>query len=369
MGDTGVVEVRLDEETVRSPRRQRGTLVCVAGSHVGRSFYIDCVAGPAVLGRGADVAIDVQDFDISRRHAAIERRDVDYVIADLGSRNGTFVNGMAIREHVLHSGDRIQLGQSTILLFSVHSDLEQRAIRLAKLESLAVVTGGIVHDFKNSLAAILANAELLDAALAARSLADDERGMLDDIVAATRHGLDSVRRLLYFADRDREAERDTVHVAALIEDALAITRRPLIAQRVRIESQCEAGLALYVDRSEVHHALLNLLLNARDAMPSGGGLTITAARRVLDRAEAMHLHVPVPGAYVEILVADTGVGMDEATQARIFDPFFTTKAAGTGLGLPSVYGIVRRHAGNVLVESVAEQGTRVRVFLPEHHRR
>ena len=119
-------------------------------------------------------------------------------------------------------------------------------------------------------------------------------------------------------------------------------------------------------RGELHHVLLNLCLNARDAMPGGGRLALHAERVELSRPAAMHLHLPAPGAYVELTVRDTGTGMDEVTLARVFEPFFTTKrpGEGTGLGLATVYGVVRSHGGNVLVDSTPGDGTTFRLLLP-----
>ena len=341
-------------------------LVCVLGHEVGKTFQLDG-AEPVIIGRGSSVSISIEGTEVSRRHAMITRRqDHNFVLRDLSSRNGTTVNGALITEHVLTPGDRIHLGGGTVLMFTIHDDLESRALRFQRLESLATVTGGIVHDFKNTLGVIIANAELLQNALAGLPRNEEHVAMVGDIALAATAGLETAKRLLYFSDRQGGEGWTNIDVASLVDEVLAIVRRPLVLKRIRLEVQTQAAMRVWGSRDELHHALLNLVVNARDAMPDGGTLRVAARALALPRAESMRLHLPLPGTYVEIEVSDTGTGMDAATRARIFEPFFTTKPSGvgTGLGLPTVYGTIRRHGGNVLVDSTLGKGTVMRVLIP-----
>lgn len=361
-----IVDDARPRDTGAPPIATGARLVSLVGDEAGRTFPLR--GGLTVIGRGSEADISLSGTEVSRRHAAIERRRDGYVITDLGSRNGTTVNRVPIGEKVLARGDHIQFGSGAILAFALEDELEIRAERMAKLEGLAAVTGGIVHDFKNTLAVIVSNADLLERELDAFAAKGDARAMVDDIRTAARAGLESARRLLYFAGRDRagSAGWQDVEVSALIERLLAVVRRLLATDHIRLDTYVEPGLLLRGNADELYNALLNLVGNARDAMTSGGQLTIAVDACSFGRAEAMQLHLPFAGAYVEITVADSGCGMDATTQARMFEPFFTTKppGEGTGLGLSSVYGIVRNHGGNVLVDSAPGAGTRVRVLLP-----
>jgi signal transduction histidine kinase len=357
--------VERGRETSNPPVRPSARLVCVVGHCVGQVFAIDG-AGPVVIGRGADAHVAIDGDEISRRHAQLDWQRGGFVLTDLGSRNGTLVNNVPVREQRLSSGDRIQLGGWTLLVFSVDDELEKRALRLQRLESLASLTGGIVHDFKNSLGSILTNAELLQAQIASGAVDDEATDTLNDIVLAARASLETARRLLYFADRDVGSGLALVDIRSVVDEVMALSRRQLAQHRVKIDVDVQPGLAIRGTFGEVHHLLLNLVLNAREAMPRGGALSVRALEVDLARSEALELHLPAAGRYVEIVIADSGIGMDAATQARAFEPFFTTKPSGegTGLGLATVYGVVRRYGGNILISSAPERGTRMRLLLP-----
>ncbi len=355
----GVVERGRD--TGAPPFTRSPKLVCVVGDDAGQVFPL--TQGRTLIGRSRDADLCLTGDEISREHAEIVRSRDDYVLRDLQSRNGTAINGVVVQEQLLRPGDRIDLGGGTILVFAIHDELVQQALRLQKLEHLAGVTGGIVHDFKNTLGVIQSNAELL---LAAVPASGEARAMVEDIMTAARSGLDSARRLLYFAGREGGAARTEVPVAELVEGVLVLVRRIFKSNQIEIRVKIDPTCGVRGDRDELHHAVLNLVVNARDAMPEGGTLTVSAVGHSFTRAEATLHHLPCAGEYVELVVADTGLGMDESTQGHAFEPFFTTKAAGsgTGMGLPTVYGIVRNHGGNVLLDSRLGQGTRMRLFLP-----
>jgi len=182
-------------------------LVCVTGADLGATFRVPHDRR-VVIGRGKEAEIEIVTGDISRRHALIERRGRDHVLVDLGSRNGTAVNDVRVQEHVLRTGDRIQLGTATTLQFAVHDELADPSMRLAHLERLAVATGGFVQDFENRLAIALAKAERLENDLAATWDADPAwRELAREISTAVNEGLATARRLANLAQPEDAAKR------------------------------------------------------------------------------------------------------------------------------------------------------------------
>ena len=361
--------IRLDApgrsaSTAAPPVRASGRLVCVAGPDVGKSFRLG--ARPVVIGRGVEADVAIAGDDVSRKHARIEWRGDHFIVADAGSSNGTTVNGIPIREAELHAGDRITLGAGTILVFTHDDDLEHRALQLQKLESLAHLAGGVVHDFRNMLSVIVTNVDLLEHQVASGGDPAAIAAMLGDVREAARAGLDLTKRLLFFSRRNQSTDWATVDLTRLVDEATGLVARAFASARIDVELAVAPGLAVRGNAEELRQCLLNLLLNARDAMPDGGRLRVAAAARTYARIEAMREHLPYAGEYVEITVRDEGPGMDEAIAARVFEPFFTTKPAGqgTGLGLATVYGVVRNHGGNVLVDSAPGRGTTFRVLVP-----
>jgi signal transduction histidine kinase len=357
---------RRSAETSAPDFQRTARLICVAGSCVGASFSLG--NAPMTVGRADSAEIVVTGTEISRAHARVEFGPDGFVVTDLDSRNGTYVNGDRILERVLVSGDRIQLGTSTILLFSRQDELERRVSQLQKLESMAQLAGGMVHDFKNTLGIVLMNAELLAKKLVPGTVVSEEAAeMVRDILTAAQTSFAVTHRLLFFARRHEPRASTELNVLVLVEEVLGMVRRSLeTVHSIDIVADVDPRLVVGGERDELIHTLLNLVLNAKDAMPSGGTLRIAAAVHTFGRAAAFALHLPDAGRFVEISVADTGGGMSDDVQARIFEPFFTTKpaGAGTGLGLSTVYGIVRAHGGNVLVESSLGAGSRFRVILP-----
>jgi len=232
-----------------------------------------------------------------------------------------------------------------------------------KMDSIGQLAGGIAHDFNNMLVGIIGAAELLRRG----KVPEAERGQLLDLIVHTGYrAADLTGKLLTFSRRGRFQAR-VVDVHETIEDALAILGRS-IDKRVTIRRQFAAKAPMVRgDPAELESAILNLGINARDAMPQGGLLEIATCMRTLDQAacDASAFKL-APGAYVEICVRDTGSGISQAIQLRIFEPFFTTKAQGmgTGLGLAAVYGAVTEHGGAITVVSEAGNGTEFRILLP-----
>ncbi|MEO8715124.1 MAG: ATP-binding protein [Acetobacteraceae bacterium] len=239
----------------------------------------------------------------------------------------------------------------------------EAALRQAqKMEAVGQLTGGIAHDFNNLLTVIGSNLELLlrRAPPDSESLLRHARGAMEGVrrAAALTH------RLLAFS-RQQPLTPAIVDLGQLVADMSDLLRRTL-GERVTVETVLAAGLwPVRVDANQIENALLNLAVNARDAMPDGGRLTIETANAELDDAQTARAEVP-PGRYVVLAVSDTGIGMAPEVAARVFDPFFTTKPVGegTGLGLSMVYGFVKQSGGHVTIRSVPEKGTTVRLYLP-----
>jgi signal transduction histidine kinase len=350
-------------DTDRDPVRPIGRLVCLVGGVVGTSYVL--ADHPLVIGRDPAGDIVVQENDVSRQHARIVFRDARFWIEDLRSSNGTTVNGIAIEKQALRIGDRIGIGRNVLFVFTQPDDVEERAQRLQKLELMSRLAASVVHDFKNALGAAAPNLELMREHVKERYPGDAElMAMIDDVTSAISTGASVTARLLTFARRDRPAT-SICAVADVVRDTLAMAGS-LLGPRIAVSSHISPSIRVMADAEELRAALLNLFVNARDAMPTGGRLTITGRVRSLDRAEALAMHLRSEGDYVELNVIDTGIGMTDEVRARIFEPFFTTKPAGqgTGLGLPTVYGFTRRLGGNVLVDSDPAKGSTFKLLLP-----
>jgi two-component system cell cycle sensor histidine kinase/response regulator CckA len=256
------------------------------------------------------------------------------------------------------------LGTETPPVFvAVIQDLSERArleeqLRAAqRLEAVGRLAGGVAHDFNNLLTVIQGAAELaLDPAADAGRM----RTELDEIRRAARRATALTGQLLAFGRRQILQPRP-LDLSEVVRGMSAILRR-LVPESIEIDVRPRAQRVISADVAQLEQVLLNLVLNARDAMPDGGRLTIETADVLLDDG---HADVP-PGPYVVLAVRDTGIGMDVTTLARVFEPFYTTKeqGKGTGLGLASVYGIVRQSGGHIRVDSEPGRGSTFEVYLP-----
>jgi len=240
--------------------------------------------------------------------------------------------------------------------------LERQLNQAQRMETVGRLAGGIAHDFNNMLAVILSYANFL---LDEMPEGDPRRDDVNQILAAAARSAALTKQLLAFSRR-QVLKLEDLNLNAVVAGTEKMLRR-LIGEDVRLQTNLAQDLGIVrADGSQVGQILMNLAVNARDAMPTGGQLTIETANVELDDQYARgHLAVK-PGPHVMVSVSDTGTGMDQATQANIFEPFFTTKepGKGTGLGLATVFGIVKQLGGNIWVYSEVEHGTTFKIYLP-----
>jgi len=241
--------------------------------------------------------------------------------------------------------------------------LEEQLRQSQKMEAIGQLTGGIAHDFNNLLTIILANAQLVAKVLPSGQA--DAHADLRDVMGAALRGRVMVKELLGFARRSR-LDLQPVNLGGLISDLSGFLRRILPADVEIVISGGEELPEVRADVLAAEQILFNLATNARDAMPDGGVLRIETSRAHLTEDQRLVCGAVRADEHVCLAVGDTGIGMDEDTQARIFEPFFTTKppGKGTGLGLATVYGLVKQHGGGIEVDSEPGKGTRFRIYFP-----
>jgi two-component system, cell cycle sensor histidine kinase and response regulator CckA len=243
--------------------------------------------------------------------------------------------------------------------------LERQVQQLQKFEAIGRLAGGIAHDFNNAIGAILGWADLAEREAQPGSRIQER---LQKISAQAQRAVGLTSQLLAFA-RQQVLQRRRIDLNSLVEEGTSLLRN-VIGEDIEVRLLTAPNLRVTVaDPVQIDQVLMNLCLNARDAMPKGGRLIIETQNVELDE-EYCRLHTDVqPGSYVLLAVSDTGIGMDAATAERIFEPFFTTKEVGkgTGLGLATVFGIVKQHGGFINVYSESGKGTTFRVYLPSDH--
>jgi PAS domain S-box-containing protein len=247
--------------------------------------------------------------------------------------------------------------------------LERQLQQSQKMEAVGQLTGGVAHDFNNLLTLVLGGLDIIDRQItklpSPTALARIKRGQ-DMAMQGVKRATALTKRLLAFS-RQQALTPQTLDANHLVAGICELLRRTL-GETIRLETALAADLwRTFADPNQLENALLNLALNARDAMPDGGRLTIETANATLDHGYIASLNEPVEaGQYVMIAVSDTGAGMDQRTREQAFDPFFTTKEVGkgTGLGLSQVYGFARQSAGHVKIYSEIGEGTSVKIYLP-----
>jgi PAS domain S-box-containing protein len=241
--------------------------------------------------------------------------------------------------------------------------LEGQLRQAQKMETMGQLASAIAHDFNNLLTVINGVGELAIAEIAED---DPVRADVQEMVRAGERSAQLTRQLLAFGRR-QVLQPKVIHLNTAVIDAQSLLRR-LLGEEIELAFELSPDLGnVRADMGQLEQVIVNLAVNARDAMPRGGRLTVHTRNVVVDDSEKIQSSVPMPpGHYVQLSVRDTGIGMDEATLARIFDPFFTTKplGEGTGLGLSTVWGIVGQSDGFVLVDSTLGLGTTFRILLP-----
>ena len=236
--------------------------------------------------------------------------------------------------------------------------LQDQLTQSQKMDAIGRLAGGVAHDFNNLLTAIVGHAELLRDAVPGGTDASED---LAEIEKAAERAAGLTQQLLAFSRRQVLQPR-TLDLDAVIEGMQRMLQR-LIGEDVRLLFRPGRNAWVRADPSQMEQVVLNLVVNARDAMPTGGSIIIETGASGLDDIAAHRLGLTA-GTYVVLTVKDTGHGMDEATRARVFEPFFTTRKEGTGLGLSTVYGVVRQSGGLIIVESTPGVGTQFTTYLP-----
>jgi PAS domain S-box-containing protein len=301
----------------------------------------------AVLAPDAAVARDA----IRVRHKNGTWRDVE--IAAVNHLDDPIVEAIVVTYHDVTDRKRAE---------AALRELEERHRQAQKMEAIGRLASGVAHDFNNLLTAILGSTDLL-----LEELPADHPGRLEanETRKAALRAADLTRQLLAFG-RQQVLTPQVLDLNEVVTNVDKMLRRVIREDvELRIVQAPDIG-AVRADPGQLEQVLLNLAVNARDAMPRGGRLTIETANAELDDTYAAEHAVVVPGRYVMFAVSDTGTGMDAETQARVFEPFFTTKekGKGTGLGLATVYGIVKQSGGYIWVYSEPGQGTSMKVYLP-----
>jgi PAS domain S-box-containing protein len=289
-----------------------------------------------------------------------EARIIGYgrVVKGLTKDGAIFPMELAVGE-ARSSGQRIFTG--FIRDLTSRQKMEEELRQAQKMEAIGQLTGGLAHDFNNLLTVITGNLEMLGATLKGAN----QRELLKEAEDAALDGAKLTGQLLAFGRRQPLNPKAT-DLAPLISNFSELLRRTLgesIELKIRVTGSAHLCI---VDAAQLQNALLNLAINARDAMPRGGNLTIDISQTRLDADYAQMYPEVRTGRYVLIAVTDTGAGMTEEVRQRAFEPFFTTKptGAGTGLGLSMVYGFVKQLGGNIQIYSELERGTSIRIFLP-----
>jgi len=365
---------RLERELIQSEKKYRDL---VNNSPVG--IYRSTLDGKILFANQA--LVDILGYDTSEELAAVNSKalyrhqeDREKIVSLLHrdgqfnhhpvemidkERNPTYTVMSATLDEDIISGVFIDVTQLRLAM-DENQKLQTQLMRAQKLEALGTLAGGIAHDFNNILMGIQGNAEMSLSRLEARHPNYPRLKMIEELVES---GARLTQQLLGFA-RGGKYEIQTIDINAILKKSTALFNRTDkdIAIAMRLQ---ENIWGVDADQGQIEQVFLNILINASQAMPSGGGLYVETEN--VQRSETdLLLHNVPPGQYVRISVTDTGIGMDEETMERIFDPFFSTKkpGRGTGLGLASAYGIVKNHGGFITVQSSPGQGSTFTIHLP-----
>jgi PAS domain S-box-containing protein len=331
-----------------------------------------------LYGWTAEEALGKPAAELFEREAASQPAESLLIVAEKGFWQGEL-------EQVTKSGKEVKVASRWTLvrdesgqpksILVVNSDitekkqLEKQFYRAQRLESIGTLASGIAHDFNNILTPMLAVSHLLP--LKFPHLDEQTKQMLEILEVSANRGASLVKQVLSFS-RGQEGKRVTLQVEHLLSEVVTIANRTF-PKSIQISANIPRMelWTISADATQIHQVLMNLIVNARDAMPNGGSLTISAENRYLDENYAVMNLEADEGCYVMITISDTGIGIPPELLERIFDPFFTTKEVGqgTGLGLATVMGIVKNHGGFVRVYSEMGNGTQFQVYLPASEER
>jgi signal transduction histidine kinase/CheY-like chemotaxis protein len=286
------------------------------------------------------------------------------LVVGLAAQAAVAIDNARLFEAVQRANETLEtrVAERTNALTEAHEALRQAQ----KMEAVGQLTGGIAHDFNNLLTGITGSLDIVQRRIASGRTSEAERFIAAAVTSANRAAA-LTHRLLAFSRR-QPLDPKPVHANQLVSAMEDLLRRT-IGESIQMEVVTAGGLwTTHCDPHQLENALLNLCINARDAMPDGGKLTIETANAHLDSAYAAKARDVRPGQYVCICVSDTGTGMSRDTVERVFEPFFTTKpiGQGTGLGLSMVYGFARQSDGYAKVYSEVGQGTTVKIYLPRY---
>ncbi|SEO74198.1 PAS domain S-box-containing protein [Methylobacterium sp. ap11] len=298
------------------------------------------------------------------RRAIAERKEIATEILNYRKNGSTFWNALFVSPVYDQKGDLVYFFGSQLDV-SRRRDAEEALRQSQQMEALGQLTGGIAHDFNNLLQVVVGYVDILHSGL--QDPATDPRRMVravDNIRNAAERATTLTQQLLAFARKQRLDGR-SVNLNNLVEGMRDLAIRTL-GDEIVVETELADGLwNARIDPTQTEVALLNILVNARDALPGRGTVTIRTENHVFD-ADELPSGLPQPGRYVSVAVSDTGTGMPPEILARVMEPFFTTKeeGRGTGLGLAMVYGFAKQSGGTIVIESRAGHGTTVRLYFP-----
>jgi PAS domain S-box-containing protein len=284
---------------------------------------------------------------------------VEYFESVRLTKDGRQLN-VSISVSPIHDADGRVVGASAIARnITAQKKIEDQLRQSQKMEAVGRLAGGVAHDFNNLLGIVNACTELLC------TRPDNESAeYIDNIREAVKRGTSLTRQLLAFSRRQPGQPAQVLDLNERLKEAAKLLR-PLMGDDVEVVLSSRTRTAIVeADSDQLDQIVMNLAVNARDAMPGGGKLIIETAMSEFDESFAREHPTMTAGRYVMLAISDNGVGMDESTRARIFEPFFTTKETGTGLGLATVYGIVKQNGGHVWLYSEPSRGTTFKIYLP-----
>jgi two-component system CheB/CheR fusion protein len=335
-------------------------------------------AAARFVGCSPDEVIGKNDFELYPEETAARFVQDDKAVLAAGqamSFEGVATSSLGTQAYLVTKGVYRDNNGTILGIYGISHDItelraaqdsleqtRQALFRSQKMEAVGQLTGGIAHDFNNILMVILGNLELLRMRLPQGDDASIE--LIDETLRATRHGQDLTGDLLAFSRR-RQLNPQPVAINALVDNIVRLLNRTLGASiRITTATSRDAGVAM-VDPGALEAAILNVALNARDAMPNGGTLTIRTSKTEVTQAPRSDDDLPI-GRYAMLAIQDTGTGMPPDVVSRVFEPFFTTKKAGngSGLGLSMVYGFAKQSGGTVTIASEAGRGSTVIIYLP-----